>query len=56
MSFTEISASGGASDGPRRGGGGGGEGRPPYATDGLHPNEWGYGLWAEQIVSKVQWE
>ena len=61
VSFTEISASGGASDGPRRGGGGGGalnedEGRPPYATDGLHPNEWGYGLWAEQIVSKVQWE
>ena len=37
-------------------GGGGEEERPPYAPDGLHPNEWGYGMWAEQIVAKVRWD
>lgn len=61
VSFTDISASGGGGGGAstaRRGGGAldEDEDRPPYATDGLHPNEWGYGMWAEQIVSKVQWE
>ena len=39
-----------------RNGGGGEEERPPYAPDGLHPNEWGYGMWAEQIVAKVRWD
>ena len=60
VSFTEIDADalelsrGESAEGGV--GGGGEEERPPYAPDGLHPNEWGYGMWAEQIVAKVRWD